>query len=106
MPPIDKRKNSSEGDDDPETADLEAEAKNNMFEKQVSHAIEFVTDLHKQFASMEEKIDCTRKTVHDVSARQEHLEKMMEKMIEEHHERIAYMERKLRELTSLLSSSS
>ena len=106
MPPIDKRKNSSEGDDDDsETADFEVEAKNNMFEKQVSHAIEFVTDLQKQFASMEEKIDCIRKTVHDVSARQEHLDKTMEKMVEEDHERIAYLERKLRELTSALSLS-
>jgi archaellum component FlaC len=113
--PIDQKKNSNDDYYKDKASSKrsypEYEASNNnnssvMFEKQVSNAIEFLTDLQKQFASIQDEIGGIRKMVHDVTARQERLEKKMDKMIEEHHERIVHLEHRLRETTSSSSSSS
>jgi septal ring factor EnvC (AmiA/AmiB activator) len=68
---------------------------NEFLKKEIATAIDFITLLHNQLTSIQEKIDCIEKEAKQSKQREEHLLRMVEK----NEERIASIERRLKEVT-------
>ena len=68
---------------------------NEFLKKEIATAIDFITLLHNQLTSIQEKIDCIEKEAKQSKQREEHLLRMVEK----NEERIASMEQRLKEVT-------
>ena len=68
---------------------------NEFLKKEIATAIDFITLLHNQLTSIQEKIDCIEKEAKQSKQREEHLLRMVEK----NEERIASIEQRLKEVT-------
>lgn len=68
---------------------------NEFLKKEIATAIDFITLLHNQLTSIQEKIDCIEKEAKQSKQREEHLLRMVEK----NKERILYIEQRLKEVT-------
>ena len=68
---------------------------NEFLKKEIATAIDFITLLHNQLTAIQEKIDCIEKEAKQSKQREEHLLRMVEK----NEERIASIERRLKEVT-------
>jgi FtsZ-binding cell division protein ZapB len=68
---------------------------NEFLKKEIATAIDFITLLHNQLTSIQEKIDCIEKEAKQSKQREEHLLRMVEK----NKERILCIEQRLKEVT-------
>ena len=68
---------------------------NEFLKKEIATAIDFITLLHNQLTSIQEKIDCVEKEAKQSKQREEHLLRMVEK----NEERILSIEQRLKEVT-------
>ena len=66
-----------------------------FLKKEIATAIDFITLLHNQLTTIQEKIDCIEKEAKQSKQREEHLLRVVEK----NEEWIAYIEQRLKGVT-------